>query len=113
VPPLTGPWAIPWKNNDLEDSSDEIHGDVERAARMCQRGCRPIHGWQRSSAGGAKLLGRWHNADGSGGFSLVETDNPSALYENSAVWTDVLEIHSHSVVDDAEVAPLLAKVFGK
>ena len=61
---------------------------------------------------GAKLLGRWHNTDGSGGFTLVETDNPSALYENSAVWTDVLEIESHTVLDDAEVAPLLAKVFG-
>jgi hypothetical protein len=62
---------------------------------------------------GAKLLGRWHNTDGSGGFALIETDNPSALYENSAVWMDVLEMHGNTVLDDAEVAPLLAKVFGK
>jgi hypothetical protein len=62
---------------------------------------------------GAKLLGRWHATDGSRGFSLVETDNPSALYENAAEWMDVLEIHSHTVLDDAEAAPVLTKVFGK
>jgi Protein of unknown function (DUF3303) len=62
---------------------------------------------------GAKLLGRWHKADGSGGVSLVETDNPSLLYENAAEWMDVLEIQSHAVVEDAEAGPILAKVFGK
>lgn len=62
---------------------------------------------------GAKLLGRWHATDGSCGFSLIETDNPSALYENAAQWMDVLEIHSHTVLEDAEAGPVLAKVFGK
>ncbi len=62
---------------------------------------------------GLTLLGRWHNSDGSGGFALYETDNPSLLYESSAGWTDVLEIHGYTVLEDAEVGPVLARVFGK
>ncbi len=62
---------------------------------------------------GGKLLGRWHKTDGSGGFSLYETDSPIALYTASAEWTDVLEIHDWLVVEDAEAGPVLAKVFGK
>jgi len=60
---------------------------------------------------GVKLLGRWHKADMSGGFSLAESDNPTALYEAAAAWADVLELHSSMVIEDAEAGPILAKVF--
>lgn len=60
-----------------------------------------------------KLLGRWHNTDGSGGYSLFESDNPTAMYEFSAYWADLLEIHSTSVIEDAELGPALVRVFGK
>jgi hypothetical protein len=62
---------------------------------------------------GVKLLGRWHNTDGSGGFFLAETDNPSALYEGSNQWADLVDFHGHTVVEDAEAAAVLAKMFGK
>jgi Protein of unknown function (DUF3303) len=62
---------------------------------------------------GVVLLGRWHKTDSSGGYSLFETSNPAALYAESAAWTDVLEIESHIVIEDAEAGPVLAKVFGK
>jgi hypothetical protein len=62
---------------------------------------------------GLKLLGRWHNADLSGGFSLYETDDPAASYAFSAQWSDVLEMHSHLVVEDAEAGPALAQRYGK
>ena len=62
---------------------------------------------------GLKLLGRWHKTDSSGGFALYETDNSSAIAANSAFWTDVLETHDNVVIEDAEMAPVLAKVFGK
>jgi hypothetical protein len=62
---------------------------------------------------GITPLGRWHKADFSGGFSLSETDNPSALYEFAAMWADVLEINSVLVIEDAEAAPVMAKVFKK
>jgi hypothetical protein len=64
-------------------------------------------------AEGTKLLGRWHNTDWSGGFALIESDNPSSLYEGSVAWADVLEFHGHTVVEDAEAGAVLAKLFGK
>jgi hypothetical protein len=65
---------------------------------------------QGKPAPGVTLLGRWHKADCSGGFSLFETNNPAALYEGAAGWTDVLEVHTHVVIEDAEAGPVLAKL---
>jgi len=62
---------------------------------------------------GLKLLGRWHKTDSSGGFALYEADNLAAIAANSAMWTDVLDTHDQLVIEDAEMAPVLAKVFGK
>ncbi len=62
---------------------------------------------------GVTLLGRWHKADCSGGFSLYETEDPAALYALTVVWADVLEINDSVVLEDADVGPMLAKVFGK
>jgi hypothetical protein len=60
---------------------------------------------------GVKILGRWHRTDSSGGFTLMESDSPTAMFEFSAMWSDVLELHSNIVLDDAEAGPILAKVF--
>jgi hypothetical protein len=60
---------------------------------------------------GVKILGRWHKTDSSGGYTLTETDNPGLLFEFAASWSDVLEMHSAPVLDDAEAGPILAKVF--
>lgn len=50
---------------------------------------------------GVKSLQRWHKADLSGGFHLVESDDPAAMIAASAEWADVLELQSTVVVDDA------------
>lgn len=60
-----------------------------------------------------KILGRWHKTDSSGGYTLFETDNPATMFEFAASWSDVLETHSNLVIEDAEAAPALAKLFGK
>jgi hypothetical protein len=60
---------------------------------------------------GVKVLGRWHKTDSSGGYALYETDNPAALFEYSASWADVLEIHSNVVVEDGEAGPALGRVY--
>jgi hypothetical protein len=60
-----------------------------------------------------KILGRWHKTDASGGYTLFDTDNPTALFEFAASWSDVLETHSNVVIEDAEAAPVLAKIYGK
>ncbi len=62
---------------------------------------------------GTTLLGRWHKADGTGGFTLTETDNPVALYEDAAFWSQFLDFHTAPVVEDADVGPILAKLFQK
>ena len=62
---------------------------------------------------GVKMLGRWHKTDSSGGYTLLETDNPDALYAFSASWADVLETHNTVVIEDAEAAPVLTTIFGK
>jgi len=62
-----------------------------------------------SRTDGLKLLGRWHKTDSSCGLALYETDNQSAVAANSAFWTDVLETHDALVIEDAEMAPVLAR----
>lgn len=66
---------------------------------------------QAQPPAGVTLLGRWHNIDCSGGFSLFESDNPAALYEGAAVWADLLDLNTVMVVEDAVAGPVLAKVF--
>ena len=61
---------------------------------------------------GAKILGRWHKADLSGGFVLGETDDIKSMYDNAAQWAGTLEITTVPVLEDEEVGPILAKHFG-
>jgi Protein of unknown function (DUF3303) len=62
---------------------------------------------------GVTLLGRWHNVDCSGGFSLYETSNLAALHLGSAKWADLLEITTLPVIEDGEAGPNLVTVFKK
>ncbi len=61
---------------------------------------------------GVKILGRWHAADGSGGFSLFETDDPATAYEHALEWSEFLSITTVPVLDDEQIGPILAKVYG-
>jgi hypothetical protein len=57
---------------------------------------------------GVTLLGRWHNVDCSGGFSLYETDNPVQLYKGAVGWADLMDLTTVAVIEDAEAGPVLA-----
>ncbi len=59
-------------------------------------------------AEGTILLGRWHGADLSCGYSLFETSDPAALYADSAKWADVLDLKHVMVVDDDQAGTVLA-----
>jgi hypothetical protein len=61
---------------------------------------------------GVTLLGRWHRADLSGGYSLYETDDPAALYMGAAIWAELMDLETTVVVEDAVAGPALKKVFG-
>lgn len=61
---------------------------------------------------GATILGRWHATDGSGGFSLLETDDPTVAYEHALTWSEHLEIHTVPVLEDEQIGPILGKLYG-
>jgi hypothetical protein len=62
---------------------------------------------------GAKSLGRWHRADISGGWHLVEADKVGPIVEHCAEWADMLELSVVPVASDAEAGPMMAKAFKK
>jgi len=51
---------------------------------------------------GAKMIGRWHNADGSGGVCIAETDSANALAKWLNDWTDVLVFDARPALTDEE-----------
>ena len=56
---------------------------------------------------GVKLLGRWTRADFSGGFDLIETDDPKALVEFSLMWSHLMRLTIVPVLEDPELAGVL------
>jgi uncharacterized protein DUF3303 len=62
---------------------------------------------------GAKLIGRWHRSDASGGVAVYEVENPAAFSRNALEWSDVLEVTHTPVLDDAEAGASLASVFAQ
>ncbi|MBI2319840.1 MAG: DUF3303 family protein [Betaproteobacteria bacterium] len=59
---------------------------------------------------GAKLLGRWTRADFSGGFDLLESDDPQALAEFALMWSDLMELNITPVVEDAQLGEVLQRL---
>jgi hypothetical protein len=59
---------------------------------------------------GAKLLGRWTRADFSGGFDLLESEDPQALFEFALMWSDLMEIAIVPVLEDQELSSVLKRI---
>jgi hypothetical protein len=59
---------------------------------------------------GAKLLGRWTRADLSGGFELLESEDPKVLAEFAFMWSDLMELTITPVLEDQEVTEVLRRV---
>lgn len=73
----------------------------EAIARYKKTGGQPPHGVQ--------LLGRWINADFSGGVTLLESNDPQALTEYSLMWSDLVELKIVPVLDDRELSSVLER----
>jgi Protein of unknown function (DUF3303) len=58
---------------------------------------------------GAELLGRWTRADMSGGFDLLESNDPKALAEFALQWSDLMELTIVPVLDDRELTGVLPR----
>jgi Protein of unknown function (DUF3303) len=58
---------------------------------------------------GAKLLGRWTRLDFSGGYVLLESNDPQALTEFALAWSDLMELEITPVVEDQELSAVLQR----
>lgn len=61
---------------------------------------------------GQKILGRWHSVDMSIGFTLIETENPASHYVAASKFADLFDLRTYIVLEDSDVAPILAN-YGK
>jgi uncharacterized protein DUF3303 len=59
---------------------------------------------------GAKLLGRWTRADFSGGFDLLESEDPQALAEFALMWSDLMELSIVPVLEDQDLVEVLKRI---
>lgn len=74
----------------------------EGIARFRKTGAQPPKG--------AKLLGRWTRADFSGGFDLLESDDPQALAEFALMWSDLMELTIAPVLEDEQLSAVLQRI---
>ncbi len=58
---------------------------------------------------GAKLLGRWTQADLCGGFALLESEAPKALAAFAHSWSDLLGLTIVPVLEDQELSEVLRR----
>jgi hypothetical protein len=56
-----------------------------------------------------KLLGRWTRADFGGGYDLLETDDPKGLAEFALMWSDLMQLEIHPVLEDQAMGEVLQK----
>jgi hypothetical protein len=61
---------------------------------------------------GARLLGRWTRTDLSGGFDLLESDDPRALAEFALAWSDLMELTIVPVLEDEALSEVLKRAAG-
>jgi hypothetical protein len=62
---------------------------------------------------GVTNLGRWHKADMSGGFHLVEAAQIGPILQHVAEWSDLLECEVVPVLEDAESAAVYASLMDR
>ena len=60
---------------------------------------------------GVTTLGRWHKADGSGGFTLSEADSAEAMFESACYWSQFMDLHTVPVIEDAAAGATMTKIY--
>jgi hypothetical protein len=56
---------------------------------------------------GVTLVGRWHGMSGQG-VAILESDDPKAMFELRAQWSDLLELSITPCLEDADAGAVLA-----
>ena len=57
------------------------------------------------------MIGRYHAPGSLEGWIVFKTDNPKAIYENTAQWGEFLNWKTTLVFTDKEAGPLVANVY--
>ena len=83
------------------DWTPDTASRAEAIARFRRTGGQPPKG--------AKLLGRWTRADMSGGFDLLETEDPQSLAEFALMWSDLMHLTILPVLEDEALAQVLSR----
>lgn len=60
---------------------------------------------------GVKMISRWHGANGIG-FAIAESDDAKAIAEMITEWSEFMDIQATPVLEDAEMAGVLQKLYG-
>ena len=58
---------------------------------------------------GVTMLGRWHGMSGQG-VAIMESDDPKAVFEWRAQWSDMLEMTVTPCLEDADAGAVLASL---
>jgi uncharacterized protein DUF3303 len=96
---------------DLGEGCHEIHDHVHHQAgkQGARRGDRRFQATDGQPPKDVKLIGRWTAVDSSGGFVLLEGDDPKALTEFALMWSDPMELKVAPVIEDADLGEVLAR----
>ena len=57
---------------------------------------------------GARKIAGYHYLDGSGGYTIAETDDPVALAKWCNQWTDVIALEARPIATDEQMGQILA-----
>ncbi len=59
-----------------------------------------------------EIIRRYHAPFSLKGWIIIKTNNPKAIYEYVAQWTEFLNWETKPVFTDEEAAPIVTKVYG-
>ena len=62
---------------------------------------------------GLSLIGRWHAPGSAYGWAVVEGRDPTALAQHIAEWANLLEFQITPVIQDADAAKAISRVYAK
>jgi hypothetical protein len=79
----------------------DIKARDQGIARFKKTGAKPPKG--------VKLLDRWTRADFSGGYDVLDADDPKALAEFALMWSDLMDLTIVPVLDDAALSDVLKR----
>lgn len=95
-------FVLTWTNRANGTAAENVES-VESSLKL-------LSGWQ---PGPEATMREWLiRCDSGGGFAVLETDDPAALYRDIATWNPWLSFEVHPVLDVTESTPLLGQATG-